>query len=193
MELSIIILHYDSLRNGRINKRTNDYGKGIVEINIANNTYVLLTANGTDYQQGRLSLTSGGYSNDTNEVVPAHAIWYSWGHGVRLDLIAPVNKTESANVVSRDLNPNLIYTAVGSLVMECQYTLGASSNSGLNIGTLYDNALNKAGEGQSLHWKMNAFHAYIGKTSRLKCETKVYDHTETHDSWRSWDDVWASF
>lgn len=154
-----------------------------MEINIANNTYVLLTANGTDYQQDKLSLTSGGYSDDTNEVVPAHAMWYSWGHGVRLDLIAPVNNTESANLVSRDLNPNGIYTTVGSLVMECQYTLGESSNSG-NIGTSYDNALNRADEGHSLHWKMDAFHAYIGKTSRLKCATKVYDHTETHDSWR---------
>lgn len=160
------------------------------------NTFVSINATEVNqYNPQQIYVYLGQLANDDQLVtddgrhVPAHYVYFTESGQLKMDMLG-----NPPNSVSRkDLNPNGYYTTGGSLVAECQYTLGASAEDEARGGMMMDLMLRDAGEGRSLHWRMNLYHGHIDNQLRLKCVTKIYDHTEVQDQWRSWDDVWRSF
>lgn len=84
------------------------------------------------------------------------------------------------------------YSSAGSVILECQYTFGDAS-SAYEASNDWANTFEAAGDGHMMHWRYYSLHGYNGNDSRMKCCYKIYDHTETVNGWRGWDDVWSSF
>lgn len=131
--------------------------------------------------------------NDTH-AMPVHVVRYSKNAGMRIDFIlleqddgynsdvVPLNGYSAGNYYK----PGGYYTTGGSMVLACQYTLGHES------GNQHVELFELAGKGSLLHSRMVAYYGYMGPTSKLKCDSKVYSYAETQDSWRVWDDVGSS-
>lgn len=128
-----------------------------------------------------------------NEVI---AVYRRTKHGgIAISPLEPiVTNSSMSKFAKRDFGTDQgYYTNGGTVLLECQYGLGADSLSSTRWGSRYDAMLNDAGEGHTLHWRMTALHGYIGSNTRLKCATKVYQEYQSDDSWRDWGDVWSSF
>lgn len=169
-----------------LSKRSDGADSNMTTFSFANITLSMPTDFAGKYLSDFVGVTFGELNDtQTKSTMPAHVVRYSNNAGMRMDFILPKD-----DMNKRDLDPgNGYYTTGGSMVLECQYTLGAGEESGVKAADKYVKLLELAGEGRLLHWRMVEYHGYIGPTSRLKCASKVYSHTETHDSWG--EDVWS--
>ena len=170
-----------------LSKRIDDYDTNMTTFSFVNITLTMPT----DLAGKYLSDFVGVAFNEHNgtQAMPVHVVRYSKNTGMRIDFIllehddgynsnlVPINGYSAGDYYI----PGGYYTTGGSMVLECQYTLGHES------GNQHVELFEPAGKGSLLHSRMVAYYGYMEPTSKLKCESKVYSHTETQDSWRPWD------